>query len=256
MDQDPLLTQLLAAGLSHCRVAVESHGSLLVSLFLAGLVGSAAHCVGMCGPFVLGQAMARLEAVPASEMREFHRVAGAALIPYHLGRMTTYMGLGAAAAALAGGVMDLSGLRWLSAALLMLAALFFLSYGLSRLKVIGAWLTRGGESWWSRTVGRRVQPLFRRPIGWRGYVLGLALGFLPCGLLYGALAAAAASGNALAGGIGMAAFALGTMPSLIAIGLAGHVAGQRWRAFGTRVMPALMILNAAALSFLAWRVLA
>ena len=28
-----------------------------VSLFLVGLAGSLVHCVGMCGPFVLGQVM-------------------------------------------------------------------------------------------------------------------------------------------------------------------------------------------------------
>jgi sulfite exporter TauE/SafE len=101
-----------------------------------------------------------------------------------------------------------------------------------------------------------VRPLFARPIGWRGYALGLALGFLPCGLLYGALAAAAAAGDALAGGFGMLAFAVGTVPALLAVGLAGHVAGDRFRGTAVRVMPVVMLLNAAALSYFAWRTVA
>ena len=256
MDQEFLLVNLLASGLAQCRAVAVEHGGLLTSLFVAGLLGSASHCVGMCGPFVLGQTVARLESRPAAEMREFHRLAGAALVPYHLGRMTTYAGLGAVAAALAGGIIDITGLRWLSAALLALAALFFLGYAVSRLRVHVPWLSSGGETWWSRRIGRRIRPLFDRPVGLRGYVLGVALGFLPCGLLYGALAAAAAGGGALAGGLAMVAFAAGTVPALVAVGLAGHVAGRHWQGVVARATPVLMMINAAALSYLAWRVVA
>ncbi len=227
-----------------------------MSLFAAGLVGSATHCVGMCGPLVLGQTVARLEATPAREMREIHRLAGAALVPYHLGRMTTYMALGAAAAALAGGVIDASGLRWLSAGLLTVAALLFLGYAVQRLGMALPWLAQGGGGWWSRHVGRRVRPLFARPTGLRGYALGLALGFLPCGLLYGAVVAAAASGDAAAGAMAMIAFAAGTIPALIGVGWAGHVAGQRWQGATARVTPVLLMFNAGALTYMAWRIVA
>lgn len=255
---DPVLpfADALSYGLAHCRTVAVEHGGLLSSLFLAGLIGSAGHCVGMCGPFVLGQAVSRLEGVPAARMTEFHRLAGAALVPYHFGRMTTYALLGAAAGALAGEMIDVTGMRWISAGLLTLAALFFLGYAVRRLGVALPWLASGGETWWSRTVGRRVRPLFDRPTGLRGYVLGLALGFLPCGLLYGAVAAAAATGSALSGAMAMVAFALGTVPALIAVGLAGHVAGARWSNAVVRVTPFLFVVNAAALSYLAWRMVA
>jgi sulfite exporter TauE/SafE len=95
--------------------------------------------------------------------------------------------------------------------------------------------------------------LFDRPVGWRGYALGVALGFIPCGLLYGALAAAAGSGSALAGALAMIAFALGTVPALFAVALAGHVVGERWRGTLGRATAALMLVNAAQLTYLAWR---
>lgn len=261
MTSDPQVFGLLSSGLAYCQAVAVEHGDLLASLFVAGLVGSVGHCVGMCGPLVLGQTVARLEATPATRMRELDRLFGAALLPYHLGRMTTYTGLGAAAAAVAGGVTDVTGLRWLSAALLAIAALLFLGYALQRLGGVlptfaTPWLSRGGEGWWGRTVGRSVRPLFQRPIGFRGYALGLALGFLPCGLLYGALAAAASSGSALSGAMAMAMFALGTVPALIGVGLAGHVAGLRWRTITARVTPVLLMLNAAALTYMAWQILA
>ena len=120
MESDSLLFTLMESGLAHCKVTVEESGGLLASLFLAGLVGSASHCVGMCGPFVLSQTVARLEAVPAADMREWRRLTGAALVPYHLGRATTYGLLGVAAAYVASGVVDITGLGHLSAALMAL----------------------------------------------------------------------------------------------------------------------------------------
>jgi len=256
---DPLVLYLLGAGVAHCRAVVVEHGGLLASLFVAGLLGSVTHCAGMCGPFVLAQAVARLESTPARRMSEMRRLAGAALLPYHLGRATTYAALGAAAAALAAGTIATTGLRWLSPALLALAALFFLGYALVHLGWLRLrWLrsSAGGETAWSRSVGRIARPLFARPVGWRGYLLGLALGFLPCGLLYGAVAAAAASGQPLAGAFAMLAFTGGTVPVLLAVGLAGHVAGQRFREAALQLAPALMLVNAATLSYLAWRTIA
>ncbi len=256
MDPNPFLDSL-ALGLAHCRVVAIEHGELLTSLFMAGLLGSAGHCIGMCGPFVLAQTVARLEATPVAAMGEWTRLSGAALVPYHLGRLTTYVGLGAAAAALAGGMIDVTGLRWLSAVLLAIAAVLFLGYALQRLGVVLPWLrSRGGEGVVSARLGRIARPLFARPLGWRGYGLGVVLGFLPCGLLYGALAAAAASGGALSGAMGMATFALGTVPALIALGWAGHIAGRQWQGVVARITPLLFLINAAALSWLAWTMVA
>jgi hypothetical protein len=61
----------------------------------------------------------------------------------------------------------------------------------------------------------------------------------------------------------MLAFGLGTVPSLVAVGLAGHLAGRAWR--GRRpgraatllaanlLAPAVMLANAALLLLLAWQ---
>src|SRR4030095_7428592 len=86
------ISQLIAL----CRP--EALGSVGVpgSLLLAGLAGSVVHCVGMCGPFVLGQVMADLDHGP-SAYGEWRRLCGAALLPYHLGRLTTYAALGSLA---------------------------------------------------------------------------------------------------------------------------------------------------------------
>lgn len=59
-------------------------------------------------------------------------------------------------------------------------------------------------------MGNHARPLFAAPFGWRGYLLGVMLGFIPCGLVYGALVLAAATGAALNGGAVMLVFGLGT----------------------------------------------
>lgn len=252
MDPGAILFDLLAAGLSRCETAIASHGGPMASLFLAGLVGGFGHCAGMCGPFVLTQGLARLEKVPASAMSELTRLAGAALVPYHAGRAITYAVLGGLGAALAGGAAALTGARMLSPVLLGLAALAFIALGLGRL----GWMVKsggGGESSASRVLARLARPLFADPRGGRGFALGLVLGFLPCGLLYAALATAAATADPLAGVFAMLAFAAGTVPALVLVGFAAQAAAGRLPALASRAAPVLMMANGVLLAALAWK---
>jgi sulfite exporter TauE/SafE len=248
MAEADTLSLLLHSGVAVCRTSVSANGGLIGSLFLTGLLGSLSHCAGMCGPFVLSQVAARLEAVPASRMSEWHRLAGAALLPYHLGRATTYAVLGATAALAAGALGGTA--RWLGAGLLALAAIVMLVLAVPRLKGLAA-----GESQWAASIGRLASPLFRAPVGWRGWLLGMILGYIPCGLVYAALAAAAASGDAIAGAAGMLAFAAGTVPMLVAVGAVGHAAVVHWRAPLLKWAPLLLALNAVVLGFMAWRMM-
>ncbi len=57
-----------------------------------------------------------------------------------------------------------------------------------------------------------TRTLFQHPVGPYGYLLGILLGFLPCGLLYGALIVAAATARPVTAALAMLAFALGTFP--------------------------------------------
>jgi len=247
------LDALLHAGADICRVGVDGRGGLLGGLFLTGLIGSLSHCGGMCGPFVLSQVAGRLEAIPLERMTEMRRLAGAALVPYHLGRATTYAALGAAAASFAGILGGAPGFRRLAAGLLMLAALALLALAIPGLKPAAA---GRGESFWSARIGRLARPLFASPFGLRGWLLGVALGFIPCGLLYAALAAAASGGTAVAGAAGMLAFTAGTVPMLVVIGAVGHAAMAHWRGPLLRLAPVLLVLNAGMLGFMAWQLLA
>ena len=214
-------------------------GGLLLGLFLAGAAGSTMHCVPMCGGFVLGQVADGIARLPAVSLCEWQRMRRGALLPYHLGRLTTYAGLGAVGGTAMGRMPWFS---FVSAALLLAGAALFLAHvarilpGLDR-----------APAGWTRTITR----LAKRAGG--GYLLGIVLGFLPCGFLYAALATTAASGNPLLGALGMLAFGLGTAPALMAVGIAGHAAGRRWQRGVAAAAPAVMLLNAALLTVLALR---
>jgi sulfite exporter TauE/SafE len=232
--EGPLETIAVIA--AHCQVALRDSAPLTISLFVTGLVGSAGHCAGMCGPFVLAQVGARAG---------LRRLAGSALLPYHLGRGTTYIALGALLAAPIGLLDRVGELRWIPAVMLGCAAVLFI------LQALNGW----------NLVGRRppaflnsARGLFARPFGVYGYALGALLGFLPCGLLYAAIGAAAASGDPLAAAFGMFGFVLGTTPMLVAIGLLGHGATTQWRALARKAMPAIGVVNAVVLLAMALRV--
>lgn len=224
--------------------------ALVSALFLAGLAGGVTHCAGMCAPFVLAQAAAGAERAGGAGM--LTRLAGAALLPYHAGRMLGYAALGALAGAGAGLVSQLTGLRFMLAGLLAVAAVLMLSQAAERL----------GRGWLHLPapglplgLQATLRTLLASPTGWRGVGLGLLLSALPCGLLYAALAAAAASGSALGGALGMAAFVAGTAPGLMGVALLGRlfarVSGPALRLAGA----ALFALNGVVLAGMAWRML-
>jgi sulfite exporter TauE/SafE len=98
---------------------------------------------------------------------------------------------------------------------LMLVALGLYLLGLTRAL---AFTERAGQKLW-----RHLQPLTRRFLPARtvaqAFPLGLLWGWLPCGLVYSALASALTAGSASRGGLMMLAFGLGTLPNLLLAGM-------------------------------------
>jgi len=259
MDQAAFLESLLVVGVAHCSAAIDGSEGLLFALFMAGFAGGATHCIGMCGPFVISQVQARLETISVGDMNEFKRLTGGALVPYHFGRGTTYMVMGGLAALASQQLTSLSALHGFAAALLALAAMFFIGYALRGLGVqipgMRGRQAGGTQGTLARAWGKLIKPLFIHPVGFRGYLLGVALGFIPCGLVYGALAAAAASGEWLTGVFAMGVFWIGTVPALFGLGLAGGALLGRWPDIARQAAPVLLIINGGFLLYLAWQLL-
>lgn len=219
---------------------------LLGAMFVAGLAGGTTHCALMCAPFVLMQVGANADRAMAGGT--LGRLSGAALAPYHLGRMLGYGLLGAMAGALSGLVSGLAGYR----------AVLALPLGLAAWLVLRQAIARGGGSGLrapalAAWLPARVAGLLARPNGGRGVLLGLLLSALPCGLLYGALAGAAAAGSALTGALAMAAFVLGTVPALVGVGLLGRLFLRQAGAWLHPAATVLLGLNALLLAGMAVR---
>jgi len=244
----PQVSDQLIILAAHCQAAITTSGPLMLALLTAGFVGSAAHCAGMCGPFVLAQVGARGNGAAHGVGLGLQRAAGLVLLPYHLGRATTYVLLGAVLAAPIGLGVKFGELKWLPAAMLFLAAALFLWQALRSWRILPA-PRIGAPGGLLQMAG----PLFVHPAGWRGYALGVVLGFLPCGLLYSALGAAAATADPLAAAIAMLGFVLGTMPMLIAIGLLGQGAAVHWRGLAQKALPFVAAVNAVVLVFMGLR---
>ncbi len=199
----------------------------------------------MCGPFVLGQVADGMARLPAARMCQAARLRSVMLLPYHAGRLATYAGLGVAAGWLGGLRLP----QLVPGLLLALAAAGFLVLALKRFHPAVAFASAGGNR--IATLAAR----FGAAGQLRGLPLGLALGLLPCGMVYAALAAAA-SGGSVIGGLAMLSFGLGTVPALVAVGLLGHAAARRWQSAINRAAPWLLAGNAVLLMALAWRTLA
>ena len=177
-----------------------------LAVLAGGFLGSA-HCIGMCGGFAA--------ALGAGD-RPMWPIVARQLV-YNLGRVFTYVFLGALAGSSG---LYLSSLRigqyGPQQIFSLIAGVTMLGVGLSALGVLPlpARLTKLGSG--------LLAPLFAYFLnarGWWGYfAAGLANGFLPCGLVYSFVALAVASGSAAAGMVIMAAFGLGTIPAMLAIG--------------------------------------
>ncbi|MBI3450314.1 MAG: sulfite exporter TauE/SafE family protein [Acidobacteria bacterium] len=184
---------------------------ILLVPFVAALAFSG-HCALMCGVF------------PAA-VRAGSGHLRRALIPqalYHAGKISTYVFLGAAAAA-AGLRVDAlrMPLGLLSAALLFLVGAATLA---------PAALPQAASRWIRGSpLCAILADLLRRPGRAAALLTGVFNGFIPCGLVYAMAARAATLGSAAAGAASMLAFGLGTVPALLVVGLAVGEVPARFR---------------------------
>ncbi len=195
----------------------------------------------MCGGIVAALAL-RVPQPPA----ERHRMPGAGLarqLAYSLGRVASY----ACAGALAGGAGGL-GLLYgdlLPVRVLLLAAanvlIILLGLYLAGIGTAVLALERAGSVVW-RTLARLGARLAPADTGARALAVGLAWGWIPCGLVYSVLATALVSGSAARGAAVMAAFGLGTLPNLLAAGLAAQSLQRFTRAPRVRLVAGLAVV--------------
>ena len=76
------------------------------------------------------------------------------------------------------------------------------------------------------------------------FLIGLLNGFLPCGLVYIAVAGAISTGDFMSGALYMFVFGIGTLPVMLAVSLAGNFISLNIRKRINRAIPVFMVLLA------------
>lgn len=184
-----------------------------IAAFVVGLLG-AGHCFGMCG----GISAALAFAVDNVRLKKW------IIASYNLGRISSYTFVGAVLGLFGEGLssgmvakgMQFPWLRILAALLLVLMGFY----------ITGWWkalilLERAGQGLWRfiQPLGNTLMPVKSLP---QAYLLGLLWGWLPCGLVYSALAFSATEASPIDSALTMLAFGLGTFPAVFLGGLASQ----------------------------------
>lgn len=180
-----------------------------------GLAGSL-HCMGMCGPLVMSMPFRNAQG----------RMSASSILFYHLGKLTTYSSLGLVAGLLG---RSFAIFHW-QQALSLLAGIVLLL--LTFIPILKKRMSFGGV----------LSPLFSRlhsisqqlPNTLFLFLSGLLNGLLPCGLVYAAIAGAAATADVMDAVLFMFFFGVGTIPSLSSVILLQQKINLRYRQLFSR----------------------
>lgn len=183
----------------------------LINSFVLGLAGSF-HCIGMCGPIAL--------ALPLNRKSFTSILMG--ILTANAGRIITYTLLG-----------FLIGSIGFSLHLFRLFQVLSILLGISLIAI--AWRKQvlkrfefrvpGFQVW----VSKKMALLLKQNGSLKLFGIGLLNGLLPCGMIFLALANALLAENPIGSAAAMAAFGLGTLPALLAVGFFAQNINQVFR---------------------------
>lgn len=185
-----------------------------LAAFAMGLLSSL-HCIGMCGS-IIGTLTYSLK----PELRNDKQRLFAMVLNYNLGRVLSYTCAGVLVGVLEAFLSQPFAQGQAHRFLQILSALVMAGAGL----YLGGWFPRFayiekiGARFWKliEPLGRRLIPVETRA---QAFLFGMVWGWLPCGLIYTALALAITTGNIMHSAMTMLAFGLGTLPAVMGIGI-------------------------------------
>jgi len=200
---------------------MEFHLTFTASYFAAFAMGlfSSLHCIGMCGS-IIGTLTLSLK----PKIRNNKRSLLPYIINYNLGRITSYTLAGFLVGFLHAIIILPFGLNYGHRALQLLSAAIMIGAGL----YLAGWFPRfayiekAGSRFWKliEPLGRKLIPVSTHT---QAYLFGMVWGWLPCGLVYAALALAATTGDVVKAGLTMLAFGLGTLPAVLGVGIMTNI---------------------------------
>jgi uncharacterized protein len=195
----------------------------LFLIMILGFLGSFGHCVGMCGPIAVAFSLANQQSKPSHWQQPllFHGL-------LNLGRLLSYVLVGAGIGA-AGSVLIASGQMagvgsLLRQCLAMATGILLIWFGLVQINPNALphlpLLNPLGADHLHHRLSTAMTRLSMQSAWWTPALLGGVWGLIPCGFLYAAQIKAAETSNLWMGAAMMGAFGLGTVPSMLGVGLA------------------------------------
>jgi sulfite exporter TauE/SafE len=204
---------------------------LAIAAILFGFLGSF-HCIGMCGPIALS--------LPVHNKTKSEKII--AILSYNIGRTITYSLFGILFGMI-GQTFSLFGYQQalsITIGVLILLVLVFSNF-LSRVKL------PKGISNLLNALKEKIVAQFKKHHIRSLFSIGLLNGLLPCGLVYGAVSVAVASGSVRQATIFMALFGLGTLPLMFGITYSSHLFGTKVRSVIRRSVPIAVGITAVLL---------
>ncbi len=187
-----------------------------------GFLGSFGHCVGMCGPLTVAFSLSGKESSPKRWQQHlyFHAL-------LNIGRIFSYAIAGACIGAI-GSVLvasgQLAGLesdlrRWLA----ILTGILLVWMGIVQIKPEGLpsipFLNPMAQVGLHQRLSNAMMKLSLHSHPLTPALLGMTWGLIPCGFLYTAQLKAAETSDMTQGALTMLAFGLGTLPSMLCLGV-------------------------------------
>lgn len=213
--------------------------SALIVMFLTGLAGGFGHCIGMCGPVVAAYSLGELR------LKYLHHIL------YNIGRITTYMFMGAIVGLTGSFLVLTASIERIQTIIMIVAGISIIIMGIA----IGGWIPvrkASRSATWLSSLIQKTMELFKGPrTAGTYYPMGIVLGFLPCGLTYTALLAAARASmeaenhltGMLQGSFMLFFFGLGTAPALLLVGRVINYVGAKARDKLYKLASLIMILT-------------
>lgn len=199
--------------------------TMFVAAVVMGMVGSL-HCIGMCGPIAL--------ALPLGRGGKGSLWLGRST--YNLGRIMTYASMGMIVGIM-GEAVNLAGYQQGLSITLGIAILLSVVLQWGHKYSLGQWANRGMLRL-KKQMGRLLGDGHPKAL----FQLGLLNGFLPCGLVYMAMAGAAATGDVWQSSLFMVGFGLGTFPLMLGISLLGPLMPPKTR---NALQPLILVFSFA-----------
>ena len=196
---------------------------LLISALGLGLVSSF-HCVGMCGAIAFS--------LPVQGMSPVKKTTG--ILLYNAGRISVYSLFGLLFGLLGRQIYVAGFQQWFS----MIAGILIILVVLNILFPFHLRLPAFSKT--HRLVQTLMGRFLKQPCLRNMYLIGVANGMLPCGLVYFAITGALVTGTVTNAVLFMAAFGLGTLPAMFMVSYFGYMLKLSVRQTVKRAVPFFM----------------